>query len=608
MNRLHIGFQNKSLKPDAREKYYREKLYFTEENSDFLTHIHGVGATRSGKSKWLEYVCRGLIRAGVGFTLIDPQGKLSEDLMAYAAYSLPAHIKILYFNPSRDDYLIPFNPFFGGQDDISVRVDRYVTSTLKVWGVENEDETPRLGRWLRNVYFLFALGEITFNEVDTLLRFTKAGKALRAKIIAHIEAEYPEVAAELEELQGMKRSSDFLNQIESVRNRLIRFSSPPQIRRLMSLRDGNLDFRDIFAEGSIVIANLQDSPKFSEQNARVIGTLMINELWSAAKRYSNKPHDYFLFVDEVENFLTPDLKEILDRGAGKGLHLGVFHQHLTQLQAKDRWTYDSVMGNAKIKVVFGGLTKENALIMVDELFPGQLQYDEVKFYLKQTKFWPKYRRDKIYSRSRSRATSTSSGSGRSYGSGSSSGSGSSIGTGMGSARAERYLPDDDLEMLGYAVTQSASEMMSDSRFSGESSFEGYSSSESQSDTEGWTEGEADVPIFYPEPFQEVSSVELFSIEEQKQRAADKLQLAPQRHYFIRRPGKDTVPAVTPFVKEYYIDPELMEANIMQYFVKPYAMAVGEIDKQLKEQKKLLLADENQQEVLEDPDDEVTPWE
>lgn len=547
MKPILVGYTNPTDVSDVGEPSRRQGIYLTAD--DLGTHIHGVGATRSGKSKWIEWFCRQLVRQGAGFTLIDPQGALAEALVQYFAYYLPRQ-PVIYFDPSRTDYLIPFNPFKSGIDETSVRVSKQVEATLRVWGAENADETPRLGRILRCVYHLYTTGHISMNEVHALLMWGNADlRAHAVRLLGH----NPTVQDEWRELAGYTRASDYLAQVESTRNRLFPFVEPPQIRRIMSLEDPSLDFRTVFEQGAIVIANLRESEAFSEDNGRLMGTLMINELWSAARKYGNAAvNPYFLLIDEVQKFLTPDLKEILDRGAGKGLHLGVFHQHLTQLREQDMWTYDSIMGNAKTKLVFGGLTKPNALIMVDEMFVNQIKYDEIKILIEQTKFWPEYRRDTVYAHTRGGSRGSTTGSGEVVGSGAVSGM-------SWNPYLEEWLP-----------SASDSQMTASSNFT------------SAMESESWSDGEADIPIFYPVPFREISSMTPYTLEEQKNRLADSLMAQYQRHYFIKRPGHDTIPAATPFVKTFRIFPENEAAYILEELIKPYALPVTNIDGQLAE--------------------------
>jgi len=539
MDPILAGYTNPTRKADAEDADRREETRLSQDN--LVTHLHGIGATRSGKSKWLEWFCRGLLRQDLGFTLIDPQGELAEALVSYFAYLRPRK-PIIYFDPSRTDYLIPFNPFYHPEESHAerpVRVDKQMQAILRVWGADSVEDTPRLARVLRCCLHLFSTGEITLNELHPLL-FYEYDK--RRKYAAQLIEHSPAVRRELEDLSEYSRKREFDTQIESTRNRLTPFVHFPQLKRIMSVSESRLDFKQVVEEDAIVIANLRQSERLSEENGRLLGTLMIHQLWQAMQDRPKPPErPHFLLVDEFQKFLTPDMRDILDRGAGKGLHLGLFHQHLSQLREQDRWTYDSVMGNAKTKLVFGGLSREDALTMVDEIFVDQIQLDEVKFLIKQTKFWPVYGRDKVYSSTQTK------------GSTSSQGSGSSTQKVWNPAHGE-WVPA-----------------------------EGEQSMATESELESRSEGESDIPIFYPVPFEETSTKETYTLEEQKHRLSDRLMAQYQRHFFLKRHEEKAIPAVTPFVKEYKIFPNSEEEYIREELIKPYALSVEEIDRRLTDQ-------------------------
>jgi len=365
-----VGYTNLTHKPDAEEPSRRQGVFLSEE--DFETHIHGVGASRSGKSKWLENFCRQLLRARCGFLLIDPQGALSQALAAYLAYRQPSE-PIIYFDPSRADWLVPFNPFSPTSGEADSRVSKQVETTIRAWGMKSTDETPLIDEWLHNVFYLLNTGEFRLNDVSGLLRHSARDLIGYA---VNILDDYPEIQDEWRDLLDCKRS-DFDAQVMSTKRRLFRFLRSRNVKRMMNVIERNLDLEEVFEQGITIIVNLQRSKMFSAEGARVIGTAMINDLWAAAQEKGHRRHKpYFLLIDEVQNFATPDIEDILDRGAGKGLHLGVFHQHLHQLQEQDGWLFDS-LANARTKLVFGGMAKKDALLMVYDLFVNQIPYDEI---------------------------------------------------------------------------------------------------------------------------------------------------------------------------------------------------------------------------------------
>src|ERR1041385_5149944 len=92
---------------------------------DLETHLHGIGASRTGKSKLIEWIAREFIRRRQGFCLIDPHGTLYHELVTWLAYLKPS-TEIVFFNPSYDQRIVGFNPFGKRAGDVSTQADRRV--------------------------------------------------------------------------------------------------------------------------------------------------------------------------------------------------------------------------------------------------------------------------------------------------------------------------------------------------------------------------------------------------------------------------------------------------------------------------------------------------
>ena len=472
---------------------------------ELQTHVHGVGASRTGKSKLIEWIARELIRNRQGFCLIDPHGFLYDDLVRWLTYLDPKR-EVILFEPSSDDRIVGFNPFQQkGTGDLSILVDRRVQATVKAWGADNSDATPRLERWLRCLYWALMEQGHSLDVARYFLSFEEA--RIRQYLISTIRSQT--VRGEWSELQSVRKVQDFWAQIESTKNRLLfRFIEPKQIRRTMGLSVNNIDLEDVIESGKILLCNLQPKKnRLSEDNGRLIGTLLLNELWEIARTRQQDPGGraptpFYVIIDEFQLFLTPAVPKMLDQAAKYGIHLFLFHQHLSQLRQLDEQAYGAVMTNARIKAVFGGLSRDDAKVMAQEIFPGQIDFKRVKFLIEQTKFWPVYSRDKSYSRSRSTSTGESSDESETW-----------------NPALEEWIPSK-----ATSATESSSE----------------------------TEGETDVPIFVPTPFTEVSSITPYSLEETLWEMADRLMEQYQRHFMIRIPGQPTRAAVTPFVRSWYV--------------------------------------------------------
>jgi len=535
--------------------------------ADLQTHMHLIGASRTGKSKMAEWIARDLIRRDQGLCVIDPHGFLYEDILNWLAYLDPDR-EIILFDPSSEKRVVGFNPFISLGGDVSIQTDRILKATLKAWGETDINKTPRLVRWLRCLYHMILEQGYSLEYVRYLLNFKE--REVREFLVSKITSD--QVRNEFEELSNLTRLKDFLEQIESTKNRLFPFMDSRQVRRIVGLDKNNIDLEDIIESGKILLVNLQ--PKrgvLSDENSHLLGTLLLSEIWDIAKHrkeneFRDKPSNFFVMIDEFQLFLTPDIPEMLDQAAKYGIHLILCHQHLSQLEEMDKQIYGAVMGNAKTKIVFGGLSDKDAMTMARELFPGQINLNRVKYLIEQTKFWPKVGRATVHNSTR--------GGGSSKGNSSGSGGGSSTSSNSGLSW-DANIPYSHLNTTFNK---------SDSRSTNDT----WSDSYSESTSESWSEGEADVPFIYPEAFKEISSITPYSLEEQLWQIAGVMRNQYQRHFIIQRPGRPTVTGVTPFLKSFYIEKEDKEEYInkcLNSFMNPV-----DVDNSLLEiHKKLLLS-------------------
>jgi hypothetical protein len=129
-----------------------------------------------------------------------------------------------------------------------------------------------------------------------------------------------------------------------------------------------------------------------------------------------------------------------------------------------------------------------------------------------------------------------------------------------------------------------------STFTGDTSGDTTSSSASSARSSNWSEGIADVPSYNHEEYAERSSESYYTLEEHWTRLTHYLMEQQQRFYFVKRRGKRAVPAATPWVQERRIpDKDYEAAEILNEFIKPYALPVEEIDKRLQANVEALFA-------------------
>jgi hypothetical protein len=341
---------------------FGEKEYLS--GVDLKAHAHGIGASRKGKSKLIEQIVREFIKQRIGFCVIDPNGHLFEDLLSWLAFIKPNRQKLNFFNPSYQKKVVGFNPFrLEGEKTeatINARVDVILSATMKAL-LKNDDlsEMPRLERIARCLFYLIIEQDLSLEVIRYF--FTPSLFALRDEIIARCQSDA--IREQFSLLIDGKKTEAYLEKLESTINRLYKFTTDTTVRRVVGLQRNTLDLRAIINEKQALFVNLQQSQTFSETSSRIIGTLLVNEIWGIIRQRSR--HDaqrlpkFYLIIDEFQNFITPDIQAMLDQSAKYGLHLLLFHQHLGQLSHDLK----NSLTACHTRFVFGGITDQDARAM-----------------------------------------------------------------------------------------------------------------------------------------------------------------------------------------------------------------------------------------------------
>jgi hypothetical protein len=516
--------------------------------------MHVIGGSGTGKSKFLEWMIRRDIREGNGVCVVDWHGTLYNDVLQYCAYHDVGRKhdfrSVVLLNPSQPDFITGFNPFVGGEGDLSVQVSRRVDATIRPWGVTNTDQTPTFGRICRLLYtFLIENGQ-TLPNAATLLHFKN--RALRDRAAQSITD--PFSRSEWEELLAITKVRDWKEEVLSTKNRLTRFVGSKSVRRFMGLPNGNVDLMQIMEEGKILLVNLGSSDYLDREAARVFASLLLNEFFETAMRRptraprGEKPRMFALYLDEFQEYITDDIAAMLDQVRKGGLHIVLAHQHLGHF-ADNQKLKESVFTNARIRAVFGGLSTPSASELAEEMFLPDLNsrqikkayYHTIHVYEEQTRTVHGHTSGRASMRNQASASGTS------------------------SAPVEGWFDGPEVASV----------------FASESSSSGESEQESDSEVE--------VPIFVPIPVQELGSETEWSREEKVSRVAQMLKYQQQRHCFIKIDTDKTQPLKVPLVK----DPGLSDDFLLEYQSELYscqgALPAAEVDRLLIESEEQFIA-------------------
>lgn len=351
-------------------------------SSDFATHVHGIGKSQRGKSRLIAYIVRELVKAGEGVCLIDPHGTLYDMVVNWLAYIDPRLNEIILFNPSYTEKVVGFNPFrlddAKTEERIMTKADRMLEATLRVWGITDTSNAPRLERWLRCLFYIVIEQDCSL-EIARYFRGSQHAE-VRTRIIQQTKSAF--IREEWEHLVNSRGGLE--TQLESTMNKLFKLLVHPTVRRIMGLNENNIDLADIADNQKVLLVNLQESESLSEEAGSIIGTLLLNEISQVIRRRKHRK-DFYVIVDEFLKFTTPDMPYILDELAKYGLHLILFHQRMSKLDTDVR----GAMKNADTKIIFGGVERREVQELLerrydDEVIEQTIDHPKRYFTLKRS--------------------------------------------------------------------------------------------------------------------------------------------------------------------------------------------------------------------------------
>ncbi|MGB1234675.1 MAG: helicase HerA domain-containing protein [Planktomarina sp.] len=370
---------------------------------DRENHTHVLGSTGTGKSKLLEYMLRqDILNRKAGLCLLDPHGTLYDEILQFASHRHPRLAdRIVTFNPAQDiDHIVGFNPVTNDMSRSDYLLEKLISACLKAWGQHNADTSPRIGRWLENIFYTIMSNDLTLLETVPLIGTAKISterdlllRNVRNEMVRGDWSSY--VNASLTQRQSM---------MEGASNRLRKFLRNETVRLIIGQQKHKLDFHKIMKEGKILLVNLNGADKIDRDQMKLLGVLMVNEIFSAAQLRDPRDRDlkpFYFYIDEFAQFVTRDIAYSLEEARKRKLYMILAHQHLAQLKKEDEYLYASVMTNCKNKIVFGGLSVEDADIMTKELNTGFLDLKTLKHAQYRTRVRHHEETREVVTRSRS---------------------------------------------------------------------------------------------------------------------------------------------------------------------------------------------------------------
>ncbi len=333
----------------------------------FESHVQAIGPTGVGKTRWNLSVAEALYDVpGATVVVVTAKGDLCR--MALDLAIANGHTKrVIWFDPA-DKNVPGFEPLYPNDNLAPSSQVKGVREGLRAsQGLASFDETPRLARVLYLTLSVTRHLRMGLPDAVRLLRSGKAGSAFRQAALLILDDPYLSEALSWYESLSTKHQEEIS---ESSLNKLENLIADPLIRRLFT-NPTRLDFDEIVTAGKILLLNFEIGRPLRHDDVRIIVRLLLNCLLNAV--YSRDPatrkrNPIFLILDEAQNFLSSDIISVLTMGRELGVHLIISHQDLSQLRQADPdgVTYSAVMGCARTKVIFGGLSFSDLEVLARE--------------------------------------------------------------------------------------------------------------------------------------------------------------------------------------------------------------------------------------------------
>jgi len=329
-----VNFRNQNkkfgIKPDDRRR-----------------HIYILGKTGVGKSTLLENMIVNDILAGHGVAFLDPHGESAEKILDY----IPEHRvdDVIYVDPSDMSFPIAFNPL----EQVSTEYRHLVASGImgvlkKIW----------VDAWSARMEYIMN------NTLLALLEYP--GTTLLGIMRMLNDANYRKVI--VENLKDPVVKSFWVNEFArysqkfeteataAIQNKVGQFVSNPLVRNILGQAKSKIDIRKVMDGQKILIFNLSKG-RMGEDNSALLGAMMITKIQLAAMSRVDMPEekrkDFYLYVDEFQNFATESFASILSEARKYRLSLAVANQYLDQLDEEGKTTVRSaIFGNVGTMIIF----------------------------------------------------------------------------------------------------------------------------------------------------------------------------------------------------------------------------------------------------------------
>ncbi|PID70752.1 hypothetical protein CSB37_01550 [bacterium DOLZORAL124_38_8] len=328
---------------------YRGKstpIYMKRE--DRFRHFYVIGQTGTGKSCIFQNIIRQDFRNGDGLCVVDPHGSLVEDVLPYIPRDRIDDVII--FNPADIERPMGLNLLEAKTEE---EMDMVALDAMNIMIKIFNEETfgPRIQDYFRNGCLTLMAHPDGGCLTDVLRLFTD--DVFQKSRVQHVKN--PVVKSFWTKQMAATGKREQQEMIPYFAAKFGQFTTNGMMRNILGQTKSAFDFSQVMDEGKILMMNLSKGMT-GDMNSKLLGLIIVNKIQMAALRRQKdltagkKPRDFFLYIDEFQNYVTDSLESILSEARKYRLSLNIAHQYTSQIDTAKQGgkgvnLKDAVFGN-----------------------------------------------------------------------------------------------------------------------------------------------------------------------------------------------------------------------------------------------------------------------
>ncbi len=328
--------------------YRAEKRKIFMATEDRFRHFYIIGQTGTGKSSVIELMARQDFHNGKGVCIVDPHGSLIENLLPYIPRERADDV--IYFNPADTERPMGLNLLEGKtpEERDLIALDA-MNMMVKMFG--EEIFGPRIQDYFRNGCLTLMEDEEEGGAITDLIRLFTDDDWQKYKVA---KVKNPIVRSFWENQMAKTGQREKQEMIPYFAAKFGQFYTNTLMRNIVGQTKSSFDVSECMNKNKIILMNLSKG-LIGDINSTLLGMIVVNKIQVAAMRRQRQSkderQDFFLYIDEFQNFVTPSIESILSEARKYRLGLILAHQYIDQLEKESK-----LAGSVSLKgAIFGNV-------------------------------------------------------------------------------------------------------------------------------------------------------------------------------------------------------------------------------------------------------------